>query len=56
MYNVIAALGLLLLGIYRTLTGLPISLFGHKPIRIDIPFPGFPVDVVLVSDPDQIQV
>ena len=56
MANITAALGTLLLGIYHTTTGLPRGLLGHKPIRIDLPIPGFPVDVVLVSDPDQIQV
>ena len=46
----------LLLGTVRTLIGVPISLVKKKPIRIDIPVPGFPIDVVLVSEPDQIQV
>ena len=56
MYLIPVLVAIIALGTGRTLIGIPRSLIAKKPIRLDIPIPGFPVDVVLVSDPDQIQV
>lgn len=52
--NVFSLLIASLLGPLRTLSGLPASLLGHQPIRIDLPLPYIPIDVVLLRDPDHI--
>ena len=49
------AAAVLALGVARTLVGLAGAAVGARPMRIDLPIPGFPIDVVLVSKPEQIQ-
>lgn len=45
-----------LLGLLRNIWLVPFELISGKPIRIDIPLPTLPIDVVLVSNPDHIKV
>ena len=49
------AAAVLALGAGRTLVGLVGAAIGARPARYDLPIPGFPIDVVLVSKPEHIQ-
>lgn len=40
----------LLLGVTRTVLSVILHFIDKRPIRVDLPIPGFPVDIVLVSD------
>lgn len=52
---VLFTLRALLLGTARTVASVILHFFDQRPIRIDLPIPFFPVDVVLIKDPDQIR-
>lgn len=39
----------LMMGIARTLLSVVLSKLDGRPVRIDLPVPGFPIDIVLVS-------
>ena len=45
----------LALGVWRTLLSLVGAAVSGRPARIDLPIPGFPIDLVIVSKPEQIQ-
>ncbi len=49
-------LGAVVLFPYRNILRVPIDIVQGRPIRIDLPLPYLQLDVVLVSDPQQIQV
>jgi hypothetical protein len=46
----------IVLGLLRNLWTVPFDFLAGKPIRIDLPLPYIPIDVVLVSNPDHITV
>ena len=46
----LTAVALLVLGLGRTIVFLLPSLILKKPVRLDLPIPGFEVDIVFVSD------
>lgn len=46
----------LLLGVTRTLASVILSFIDGRPMRFDLPIPGFPLDVVLVTKEEHIKV
>ena len=52
----LTAVGLLLLGLGRTLLLLLPSVIMKKPVRLDLPIPGFEIDIVLVADEKSVNV
>ena len=46
----LTAVALLVLGTGRTIVFLLPSLIMKKPVRLDLPIPGFEIDIVFVSD------
>ena len=46
----LTAVALLMLGLGRTIVFLLPSLIMKKPVRLDLPIPGFEIDIVFVAD------
>lgn len=53
---VLPVLGAVVLFSFRNILRVPIDVVNGRPVRIDLPLPYLQLDVVLVSDPQQIQV
>ncbi len=54
VFGVIVCLRGLIFGIVRTVASLILAHLDGRPVRLDIPIPGFPIDLVNVTDLNQI--